>query len=66
MAGNTEKTQNEKEVVFKCHFCGATRPLSDLVVIRHYYPNITACSACARGTPVVPAEEGQPDAAADN
>jgi hypothetical protein len=54
MAGKTEKksteTKTENEIIFKCKFCGESKPLSELVVMRHYYPQISACKKCARGT----------------
>ena len=60
MAGKTEKksveTKTESEINFICKFCGESKPLSELVVMRHYYPQIAACKKCARGTKE-PAEE---------
>jgi hypothetical protein len=53
----TEKTGNKspetnqrKEILFKCKFCGETRPLSELIMIRQYYPQIPSCKACAKNT----------------
>jgi transcription elongation factor Elf1 len=68
MAGKTEKktveVKKETEIVFKCKFCGETKPLSELVVMRHYYPQISACKKCARGTKdALPEEEKIPDEA---
>ena len=68
MAGKTEKktveAKKESEIVFKCKFCGETKPLSELVVMRHYYPQISACKKCARGTKdTLPEEEKIPDEA---
>jgi hypothetical protein len=36
-----------REIVFKCQFCGETKPLADLVVLRQYFPQKSACKACA-------------------
>jgi hypothetical protein len=38
-----------KEIIFKCKFCGESKPLSELVVIRTFYPQLSACKVCARG-----------------
>ena len=38
----------DKEIVFTCKFCGETRPLRDLIVMRQFYPPIAACRDCAR------------------
>jgi hypothetical protein len=54
MTAKPEKTaddQKEKEIVFKCKFCGETKPLSDLTVMRQFYPQISACRACAKKSP---------------
>jgi hypothetical protein len=34
------------EIVFKCRFCGENKALSELVMIRHYYPPLAACGDC--------------------
>jgi transcription elongation factor Elf1 len=61
MAGKTEKksneTKTENEIIFKCKFCGESKPLSELVVMRHYYPQLAACKKCARGTKEAAEEE---------
>jgi hypothetical protein len=48
-AESTKSTGNEEEIVFKCKICGESKPLGDLVLIKHYYPQIAACKVCARG-----------------
>ncbi len=48
-AEKTEATAKEKTLVFKCKFCGESYPLSDLMVIKHYYPQVSVCKICARG-----------------
>jgi transcription elongation factor Elf1 len=54
MSESNEKTVGEavqnREITFTCKFCGENKPLSDLVVMRQYYPQITACKTCAIGT----------------
>ena len=55
-------TETTQDVVFKCPFCGETKPLKELVVMRHYYPQVPACRDCARGTPKSrTVEEGSSD-----
>ncbi len=53
MADNVEKKPagrtGENEITFTCRFCGETRPLSDMVIMRQYFPQIPACKKCARG-----------------
>jgi hypothetical protein len=70
MAGNTDKSgvesKPEKEITFTCRFCGASRPFADMVVIRHYYPQITACSACARRNLPATRVEDTPAAGTEN
>jgi hypothetical protein len=41
---------NTPEVKFKCKFCGETNSLSELVVMRQYYPPVSVCKACARAS----------------
>ena len=48
-AEKTQEPVKEKEIVFKCKFCGETKPISDLVVMRQYFPQMSACQVCARG-----------------
>ena len=38
----------KKEITFVCKFCEQIRPLSDMVVLRNYYPQITSCKECAK------------------
>lgn len=44
----TTQPAKEKEIVFICKFCGETKPLSEMVVMRHYYPPVSACKECAK------------------
>jgi transcription elongation factor Elf1 len=54
MAAKTEKSKSqpvqpeEKPLVFTCKFCGETKPLSELVIMRQYYPQLAACKDCSR------------------
>ncbi len=46
-----EKTADKarkKEITFVCKFCEQARPLSDMVVLRNYYPQVTSCKDCAK------------------
>jgi hypothetical protein len=46
----TETSAPPQEINFKCKCCGETKPLSDLVVMRQYYPAVSVCKVCARGS----------------
>jgi hypothetical protein len=46
-----------KSVSFTCKFCGESKPLDDLVVIRRFFPQLAACSECARSKRI---EESEP------
>jgi transcription elongation factor Elf1 len=50
MAAKSEKTTPVKpaEITFTCKFCGESKPLQDLIVIKHFYPQMSACKACAQ------------------
>jgi hypothetical protein len=54
MSDKTEKKGQEpvqaREIVFKCQFCGETKPLVDLVVMRQYFPQKSSCKTCATRT----------------
>jgi hypothetical protein len=41
-----ETTPARPDPSFRCRFCGEDKPLSDLVMIRHYYPPLAACRDC--------------------
>ena len=47
--GNIEPATGT-EIKFKCNLCGKTKPLDELVVMRRYYPQLTACKECARSS----------------
>lgn len=40
----------EKEILFTCKFCGETKPVADLVVMRQFFPPISSCKTCAKST----------------
>ena len=46
-----------KEIFFKCKFCGQTKPFCELVVLRQYYPQLSACKDCAKGKPTTEQSE---------
>jgi transcription elongation factor Elf1 len=48
-----------KPVFFTCKFCGESKPLNDLIVIRRFFPQLSACSECARSKRI---EESEPAA----
>jgi transcription elongation factor Elf1 len=35
------------DFTFTCKFCGETKPLSELVLMREYFPPIPSCRACS-------------------
>lgn len=45
-----------KPIFFTCKFCGESKPLDNLVVIRRFYPQQTACAECARSKKIIDAE----------
>jgi hypothetical protein len=47
-----KETPKAKEVLFICKFCGAKKPLSDLVMLRNLYPQVACCRECARNTKI--------------
>jgi hypothetical protein len=52
MAAKLEKNVPEivenKPIVFTCKFCGETKPLDEMVIIRRYFPQLTACNQCSK------------------
>jgi len=55
MAAKSEKIAPVKpaDILFTCKFCGETKPLKDLIVIRHFYPQLSACKECAQAKKIV-------------
>ena len=51
MADKSEvkKTGSDKNPIvnFKCKFCGESKPLEELVILRQYFPQISVCKACS-------------------
>jgi hypothetical protein len=45
----TAQAEQPKEITFKCQFCGEIKPLADLIIMRQYYPVMSACKECAKG-----------------
>lgn|GEM_PF-1400689 len=41
------QTENQ-EIMFRCRFCGQSRPLKEMVRINRYYPPQVACFECER------------------
>ena len=35
------------DFTFTCKFCGETKPLNELILMREYFPPMPACGACA-------------------
>jgi hypothetical protein len=45
-----------KPIFFTCKFCGETKPLEELTIIRRFYPQLTACAECARNKKISDSE----------
>ena len=41
--------EQPKLIMFKCKFCGESKPLDEMVILRYYYPILAACKECAKG-----------------
>ena len=50
----------EKEITFKCRFCGETKPFSEMVLQTRYFPVLTSCRACDKDLQNIKLE-GVPD-----
>ena len=35
-----------KVYTFRCRFCGEKKPISEMRILRGYFPQLTACWAC--------------------
>ena len=44
-----EEKKPEQVIVFKCKYCGETKPFSEMTMMRWYYPQLAACKSCANG-----------------
>jgi transcription elongation factor Elf1 len=53
-----------KPIFFTCKFCGESKPLQDLIVIRRFYPQLTACSECARSKRIIETDAAPSDTTA--
>jgi hypothetical protein len=40
-----------KDISFKCKICGQEKPLTELVILRQYYPQLSCCRECAKSKP---------------
>ncbi len=45
----TVQVEPPKTIMFKCQFCGESKPMDELVILRHYYPILSSCKECAKG-----------------
>jgi transcription elongation factor Elf1 len=50
-----------KPIFFTCKFCGESKPLQDLIVIRRFYPQLTACKECARNKRIIESDAVTPE-----
>lgn len=51
--------EQPKTIMFKCQFCGQDKPLDDLLMMRQYYPVLSACKECAKGPQVEAVQESK-------
>jgi hypothetical protein len=58
-AKKTALHEQTKDVMFKCKLCGESKPISELVVLRQYYPVLSSCKECAKGPKKDAAQESQ-------
>jgi hypothetical protein len=44
------KNSSDKNLIvyFKCKYCGETKPLDELIVLRQFYPQISVCKDCSK------------------
>ena len=43
-----EGKSEAKEITFECKFCGRSKPLDEMAVIKGYFPPIVACRDCEK------------------
>ncbi len=48
-AESTSSSPRETEIMFKCKICGQSKPLKELVLVKNYFPQLSACKVCAHG-----------------
>jgi hypothetical protein len=41
------KAGEAPQIKFKCRFCEAVKPYSEMVVMPRFFPPLTACQSCA-------------------
>lgn len=46
---DSKSERSSQEINFTCKFCGEKKPLSELVVMRQYFPPISVCAVCSKG-----------------
>jgi hypothetical protein len=42
------RVAKEEGITFKCHFCGETRPITEMRILTRFFPQIVACRDCER------------------
>jgi transcription elongation factor Elf1 len=55
----TVHPEKAKELMFNCKFCGERKPISELVILRRYYPVLSSCKECSKGPKVEAVQESQ-------
>ncbi|MBI2830506.1 MAG: hypothetical protein HYX81_05030 [Chloroflexi bacterium] len=45
---DVSETKPGKEVTFKCKFCGAEKPLTEMQVVTRYFPPVVLCKECEK------------------
>jgi hypothetical protein len=46
----TSGSEKNTIVYFKCKYCGETKPLDELTVLRQFYPQISVCKDCSKAS----------------
>jgi hypothetical protein len=46
------KTEEPNTIMFTCKFCGESKPIAEMIIIRSYFPILAACKECSKG-PIV-------------
>jgi len=43
-----DKASNEDVIFFKCKFCETEKPISEMIVITSFFPQLVACADCRK------------------
>jgi len=37
----------QQEITFRCKYCGESKPIAEMVVMKQYFPQLVACRTCS-------------------